>query len=280
MPDLVNFGKGTASDEQDLISHVENFMVGICGWEKIDTVSDTASDKDLVFKSGGKLPERYQDLYCRWRGYSNYIYNYMYTRWVSSGDYDGEIHDSTYSRSPCSSTGFDWWGFGNEDGVWFVWVSGGSYYSAYTGYTKSYLPESEDMRPIANISQLYDSYWFHETRVYMHNVSSDRVGSISGTEYVYKSDLSIYNDLLSYSAPSDRDGNWGHCPILVCREAGGIQKELRGELMHCLAFPGDGLSSEDWITLSGTDYKYFIQRYSDSETTGFGPVLASSGVAW
>ena len=55
------------------------------------------------------------------------------------------------------------------------------------------------------------------------------------------------------------------------------EKELRGELKHSLWFGGDTLASEDWVTISGTAYKYFINKYSADETFGVGPVLTTSG---
>lgn len=280
MPDLINFGKGTASDEQDLIVQFTNFVVGICGWEEIDRITDTSSDRDYVFKSRGTQPDRFADLYMRWRGYSNYIYTGMYTRYASSSDYDSYVHNSSYNRSQCSSTDFGWWGFGDEDGVWLVWVSGGYYYSAFTGYLNTYFSDADYSQCACCVGQSQYYTWFNSNRLLAYHPVYDRGASASGTGAALITSVNTYNYLLTYHEPSDRDGtDQGHWPIIMY-DASGDTVSLVGELRHCLAFSGNSFSSEDWYTISGTNHKYFIKKYGNNSTTGFGPVLASSGTSW
>jgi hypothetical protein len=121
----------------------------------------------------------------------------------------------------------------------------------------------------------------------MQNFMFDYVPSLSGTGgtggWGYLSHKDAYTYMLQYNAPSDRDGSWGYCPIVIFNSSStNAAENVRGELRHCVYIPGTGLSNGDWVSISGTEYKYFIQKYSTevAETIGLGPVLVSSGTEW
>ena len=61
---------GTATDEQDLVGKLDTFLTSVVGtWTKIDTVTDDASTKDLVFSSVGD--GQHETIYLRFKGNSD-----------------------------------------------------------------------------------------------------------------------------------------------------------------------------------------------------------------
>jgi hypothetical protein len=284
MTNLVEFGKGTATSEQDLLVQLHHFIVSKCGWELFAVYSDTSSYKDYIYYSEGTIPGRYKHMYARWVGFDNKLYNTMHTLWKTSpGDSDGELYNADYSLIPADQSSMDWWAFGDLDGIWVVLKNGSSYYSSYNGLLDTYYPPEVDDVPFCNIGQVAADRWYTGNRILMYNRVLDPWGTAaSGTARRYLSSNDIYTNTLQYHDPSDRDGtDQGHMPIVVGMfDYSSYAHEVRGELKHTLWFPGTNLSNEDWYTISGTNYKYFITSYSANNTQGYGPVLATSGTDW
>lgn len=281
MPNIIEFGKNSATSEQEVLLQFDSFLVSICGWERIDIVTDTVTDRDYVYYSQGTEAGKYRDLYVRLRAYANYIDVYGYSWWGSSSNNSGELYDSSYTRIPVNGTAFDWYGFGDKDGFWLVVDDGSYYYSLFGGYFDTYYDASFDSLPTCVIGNIYNSYWYTDSRVYGYGAADNLSPNVSGTSRKYVTYVNIYNDMLLHSSPSDRDGTeYGHCPFVMYCTDNVSGYEVRGELRHVLWFSGAGLTSGDWYTISGTNYKYFIKRYSDDHTEGFGPIDTASGTQW
>lgn len=265
---MVYYTSGTAVTEQDIVGAIETFLTTtIGGWVKIGTITDASSDKDLVFYSKGSVPGRYQDIYMRWRGYSDYIYTYGYSLWVSAVTYSDEIHDASYTRMPVGGTNMEYWLFGTRDWLWVVVKnsSDSALYSCYGGYILTYYSASDDTLPIAVVGQTASSYSFANNRCYMY------APVVSGTVSIYKCSATESSNLLTYGDPNTRDGSQAHVPLVLYNATEGY-KELRGELEGSVRFSGATLSSEDWVVISGTGHKFFVQRYDDNTCFGFGPI--------
>jgi len=274
MPNLIEYITGSATTEQDLILALEDFMVNVLtGWTLIDKNTDTSSDRDYVFYSQGTEVGKYRDLYIRWRGYNNDIQIYGYQRWASSGDYDAQLNQSSYGIINCGTGPFTYWIFGDADGVWLVVKSGSDYYHGFGGYLVSYYCEDVDDLPTCIVGQYSTSYFFDSSSVYAYGPPAAGSGVV--TSYITHKDL--YTNYLTYGGPNQRDGSVAHVPVVLIHSANVLETEVRGELRHALWFSGASLASEDWVTISGTNYKYFIKKYADDETVGFGPIPTTSG---
>lgn len=260
---------GTVADEQELVGSLDTFLTSVIGtWTKIDTVTDTASDKDLVFHSPGN--GQYRDIYLRFRGTGNYVYIYGYSLWIDSGTYDGELHNSLYTRVATGSNSINYWFFGDIDYVWVVVqdVVTGTYCSGHGGLIDSYYDAADDDYPLVVIGCAADYYPLTSTnRAYMYSALS------SGTAVNHIA-YNTHTSLLAYGDPSDRDSNIeAHTPFIMYNTIAG-HKEIRGELKGALYFSGTSFNSADWTTVSGTDMMYFIRKYSVTLCEAFGPTVS------
>lgn len=263
------YSRGTAADEQELVGEIETFLTSTIGtWVKIDTVTDDAATKDLVFRSPGS--GQYRDIYLRLKGNSNYVYLYGYSYWGSSIDYDGEISSSSYLRVATGSSDIDYWLFGDIDYIWIIAkdTGAGTYCSGYGGLIDSYYDQDEDDLPLAIVGCANHIYSLtSNTRIYMYSAL------VSGTKVLHYA-ADTHSGLLEYGDPSDRNNNVeAHTPFIIYNNQAG-HKEIRGELKGAIYISGASFSSENWITISGTNSDYFIKKYSDSNCEGFGPTVS------
>ncbi len=259
---------GTATDEQDLVGQLDTFLTSTIGtWVKIDTVTDDATTKDLVFRSPGGGD--YRQIYLRFRGNSNYVYIYGYSGWISSGDNDGELYSSIYTRVGTGSGSINYWFFGDINYVWIVLEdSGGNYTAGHGGLLDSYHSPTEDDLPLAVVGCVNNTYSMTGTnRTYMYSALA------SGTNIMHKA-YNTHTPLLAYGDPSDRNAAVeAHTPFIIYNDVVG-HKEVRGELRGALYFSGTSFSSGDWVTISGTDMRYFVRSISATNCEAFGPTVS------
>lgn len=265
---MVYYATGTATTEQDIVDAIDTFLTSTIGsWTLLDTVTDDAGDNDRVYFSRGSVPGRYQDLYIRWRATSNNIYVYGYSLWVDSGTYSDEVYNASYTVMPVGGSNMEYHLFGTADYLWVVVKnsSNGYYYSCFGGYILSYYEDEDDTLPLAIIGQANSSYDYSGNRCIMY------YPVVSGSSGIYKSHRDAYTYLLTYGDPNARDGSQASLPFVMYCDTSGY-KEVRGELPGTLRFSGATLSSADWVVMSGTNYKFFIQQYDSDSCFGYGPV--------
>ena len=107
--------------EQDTLNHLDAFITGALGWQRLDTFQASASDTSLVWFSEGEVSGKYAPIYFRAQAVSNTLRFSAYTFWdqVTHTGND-EIANSTEIKVT-NSTGADEYVFaGNKD---FVFVS-------------------------------------------------------------------------------------------------------------------------------------------------------------
>lgn len=265
---MVYYTSGTAATEQDVITAIDTFLTStIGGWVRLDTVTDTASDRDYVFFSRGETPGKYQDLYIRWRGYNNLIYVFGYSLWINSSTYSDQIHDTTYSRGNPGSGTVKYWLFGTKDWLWVLFQNAAeaSYYQLFGGYIDSYYTPEQDPLPLAIIGHYTYTYYFDNNRIRMY------VPMASGVSEFYTMVNDHQTTLLANGAPNARDGSVAHYPVLVTQRATASYYEVRGELPGIVHVRGDTLASEQWVTVSGTSSQFFVTKYSTTVCCMFGP---------
>ena len=98
--------------------------------------------------------------------------------------------------------------------------------------------------------------------------------TVSGTNVTGRCLSTVHSSVLAYADPNDRNAGRAQLPFIVYSTTAG-HTEIRGELRGVVQFSGVDLDNKDWVTISGTDYKFFIRRYSDSVCEGYGPVHIS-----
>lgn len=109
---VANYSTGYASDEQNYVLAMDDFLVNHVGWYRIDTISDTASNRDYVWTSDGE-PDWSDNSFpriIRIRAQSNFVYFYTYETYTNSSTYTGQIHNATYSMAQDMTTGI-WYTF-------------------------------------------------------------------------------------------------------------------------------------------------------------------------
>ena len=264
---MVYYSAGTATTEQDLIVAIDTFLTSTIGsWSRIGTITDTSSDKDYVYKVAGPgTPGQYRDIFVCWGGDSNTLYVYGYSAWYSAASYSDQLYSTTYAATGASA--IKYWFFGDSTYLWVVIKNGDDnyYYSCFGGFIDSYYSYTYDPLPLAVVGQTSYATGLQEAgRTQMYSAT------VSGSNVNYLVDHA-QTDFLAYGDPNVRDNSQAHYPLILYSTTAG-SKEIRGEFPGAVKFSGDTLVSEDWVVVSGTDYKFFIRRYSTDDCEGYGPV--------
>lgn len=170
--DIYEYNYGTCDTEQDFITEVSSFMVStLGGWEIIDTISDTSTNRDYVWKSPGEDPSNYRDIYVRMRGENNNIYLYGYGLWESTTAYWQELYNASYTFVPTWTSGLRYWMYGNKDFICFItlYYVGGTTRVGYLGLIESSYVPTDDPYPLLCRGQSQDYYTWHSSNYqYMH----------------------------------------------------------------------------------------------------------------
>lgn len=171
--EIYSYDYGLAQTEQDFVTAVDTFLTVTIGtWERVDTVSDTGSNRDYVWKSVGSDPDNYDDIFIRLRGESNNIYTYAYGSWTGAGGTGYELYEASYSYLPTGGYATRYWMWGDENFIGFTILNGssGTTHTGYLGLIEStYVPETDPL-PLLNKGHSVDNYTWHTSgRQYMHS---------------------------------------------------------------------------------------------------------------
>lgn len=280
MAQTLTIVSGTATDEQNLVDEIDLFLVGTIGWTKEDTITDTASDKDIVLSSVGES-ESYDKLYIRVRGTTSHVRFYAYSDWDSSSSTGtDEIFDSTETRIEAGST-LDYWIAADKDVVHIISsVSPDTYHGGF-GYWKTYYDYVDDPKPFFVFGQdLASDNFDDEDRLWSYGVGSfgsSYITSLSGTQRAYRAS---HNADVDYANPQSRTGEPRLFEPVFYHEGVGLS-EIRGEVWGLYLIGGSNHSVGDILTISGSldqNGDYLIMRYDNSQAWAIGPVVASGTV--
>lgn len=170
--DIYEYDYGTCQTEQDFATALNTFLVTTIGdWELYDTVSDTSSNRDYVWKSPGEDPDNYREIFIRVRTQSDNIYSYGYGSWTSAAVYGQELHSFIYSYTSTNAKAFKYWMYGNKDFVCFTILNSndGYTYTSYLGLIESsYVPEDDPYPLLARGHRTSDHTWHASGYNYMH----------------------------------------------------------------------------------------------------------------
>lgn len=277
--EVYRYRTGVVSTEQDLVTEMDTFLTSyIGGWTRVETISDTASDRDYAWSSEG---EDYRDtgvpgadpIVIRARGNSNYIYQYTYGTYNSSVDNTFEIYNSTYTRTYTGTDAFRYWMFGNKNFICYILEdTPGTPLVSYLGLIDSFYIDETDPLPIANRAQYQSSYQLigGNTRCAMHNVST------SGLNYYEAMDW--YTTTLTHDL-ANRSSNVIMLPVLLrCDDASSAPDyECRGSFYGIYHASGRRLGNPSVITTASGVFMAFKISNSDSYCNVYGPVASGIG---
>lgn len=270
--EIYEYNYGTCATEQDFITEISSFMVStIGGWEVLDTISDTTTNRDYVWKSSGENPTDYQDIYVRMRGESNNVYVYGYGLWESASAYWQELYNVTYSYVPTYSLGLRYWMYGNRDFVCFTILNYGDGlpYTGYLGLVESsYVPE-DDPYPILCRGQKTSYYTWHSSNYqYMHApvASGTQRYHACNWDTLLDADIGLREIKLLFLPP-------------VLLNAAASNNEVRGRPYGVYQVSGNRAPSMAPITTASGVFLCFrdgTTSYSD-RTYAYGPVASGIG---
>ncbi len=267
--DIYTYNYGTAATEQDFITDINTFLTVTIGeWELYDTVSDTASDRDYVWKSAGEDPDNYREIYIRMRAESNNVYVYGYGSWTSDSVYGQELYNASYSYLPTNGYAFRYWMFGNKDFVCFTILNSTTGYT-HTGYLglieSSYTPDIDPYPILCRGHRTHYYTWHTSNYQYMHAP----VASGSQQYFSYNWDTTLDYDL------GIRESKLLFMPV-VLRNSTASNNEVRGRPYGVYQVQDGRAPKIAPITSASGVFLCFrdgSQSYTD-RTYAYGPVAA------
>lgn len=285
--------------EQDTLEHLDSFMTGALGWQRIATWDDAVDNHSRVWFSQGEEPGKYAPIYFRVKAISNTLEFFAYTFFdptILSGN--DSISNSTEIRVP-NSTGADEYVFcGNRD---FVFVSimldsNGANHLGGGGYWDTFYTPQQDPYPMLVFGQNSAVDTFENTarvRSYAYDPEGflEPVATYSGANVVYIAQ--DRNFLTSVAAPNKRDNRH----LMLKQDfytqrsrtdgdiPGMIAHEQRGEIPGLYQFHGSYFAAHERVVASGISVgdgvtgnevgqgDWVVIRSSATNTYAIGPVV-------
>jgi len=265
-------------DEQQAVERLYFFLTSSVGWQLVQDVSDTGTDRDVVLSSSGE-PEVPNGLtrYIRLRGTGNSIKLYTYETFSNISSFTGELSDSTYGliNTEADSQGFSLTAVADlERVVIHVETYDGVRYLGYVGRINSYYSVYDFRYP--NLvkgcqSTTYDWYYSAAER-------NSWMLSSSGTVDHYYSMEPANSTSLTAGLASDRNGSFFlAAPVLIHPQAHQDLSEVVGEPRGIYRISEEVAQNQMLLDIGGSVY---VVLGANSKFWAVGPVTSSgTGVA-
>ena len=248
----------TAENEQQAVSRLTSFLVDTVGWSVAQDVTNTATDRDVVFSSSGEpgVPNGFTR-YIRLRGVSNSIFLYTYEQFTTISVNTGELSDASYGKLLVGgdTQGFFLMAVADLERVVLLSESfDGVRRQAYVGRIKSYYNQQQHSYPNLIKGGEDAAYtWYYNI--------NDRNAWMIGTEGLkahYFAIEPLNNSGLLAGQSSDRDGSMIlAAPVLVRNDPDPALGELVGEPRGVFRAPVETTSHTTFIKLKGEVYVVF-----------------------
>lgn len=269
----VGFLSVAVADEQAAAEQLRLFLVDTIGWGVAEDVTDTATDRDVVFMSTGEGDSANGfTRYIRIRGTGNALVLYTYETFISTLSNTGEVSDATYGlvTVPDDGRGFLLQAVADlERVVLHVETYAGTRYMGYVGRIKSYSTASQ--RPYPNLvkgGQSTSYGWYYsalERNSWMRGADS--------TQAHYYAVEPVNATGLNAGGPNDRNGDvFLSAPVIVRADADTSKSELAGEPRGVYRLPGGVAQHNAFFTIDMDTYVVFE---TNSEMMAVGPVTVS-----
>jgi hypothetical protein len=266
---VANYIRITASDEQDAITKIDDFLVNHVGWYREDTIADSASDKDYVWVSDGE-PERADNpnpRYIRIRGWSNSIRAYAYATYIDSGTYTEEIFNSTYTLLPNQTSNIVLLVIADKERVVISSdVTAGRYQALYVGRLNPIFTAAVDPYPnMCRGNQSTFSQWGGTNAADLAYAYSPQ-----GTLRTYR--ISDFQTLADSGAPNPRNGQYTAINPLVYSLQSSSDYDVRGYARGVYQVSNSVINAS-YITLASGTHMIFRPGYTTSSLNfAFGPL--------
>jgi len=264
---------GTAvKDEQQAVDRLSIFLLGL-GWSIAQDVTDTGSDRDIVFSSPGE-PDVPNGLtrYIRLRGTSNAIALHTYETFVDTGTNTGEVTDATYGKitTEGDAQGFSLMAVADLERVVIqVETYNEVRYIGYVGRINSYYTAQQFNQPNlvkGGQATTYDWYYSAAER-------NSWMRAPEGTQAHYYAIEPVDSTGLTAGQTSDRNGSmFLSAPVLVRVDADTNKSELVGEPRGVYRLSPEVSQNQMFLTIDEDTYVVFN---SNSKSWAVGPVAVS-----
>lgn len=278
---------GTYTDEQDLLSELDFFIVNtIGGWTRVKTIADTATDKNIAYYSDGSVPGDYDRFWLRIQAASNQLRFYGMSYFDAGSETGSDTFGGTNQQTPLtvSTSSGIYWLAANEDSVHVLIERSSDSLSLHGGFGlfSTYHTSSLDPKPFYVFGQASLDSTFVDNRLQAYGPrswGSDYNTTFSGTIRNYNA---AHPTHLQYGAPNPRSGYLKLVEPVFYAAATFGALEVRGEVSGLYMCGGLGATTGAVVevnfmapTVSGM---YLMHRHSDTYTWAIGPVTVSGGV--
>lgn len=261
-------------DEQAAVGRLKAFLVDVVGWVVAEDVTDTASDRDIVFQSEGESGSgNTYTRYIRLRGTSDGIALYTYETFTDVSTNTGEVNDATYGllNTEADTQGFFLIAVADlERVVLHVETYNGVRYMAYAGRINSYYTVAQHNYP--NLVKgcqavAYDWYYSAEER------NCWMVGP-EGAQKHYFAIEPLAGTNIDTVQVSDRNGKLSLAAPVLVHDGDAGNSELVGEPRGVFRVP-DIVSSHNmflsinnrlYVVLESNDIKWAVGPISELGT--------------
>jgi hypothetical protein len=269
--ELYSYKYGLATTEQNLLLALDDFLTVDLNWTKIDTITDTTSDRNYVWRSNGSRTWKNaggEPITIHVRAYNDEWICAGYRTYINSTTYTFQLYNNPNTHVDLSESVLRYWFYGNDDFVCCLIhdPTTGEPVVAYLGLIRSYYDAGRDDYPMLIKGSRYQYYsWYDNENAYMHNCTT------SGAQ-TFES-VSWWN-FLQYEQRV-RHGCHLMMPLVLVNQNSSNQ-EMRGEPYGVYQVNGDLLPMYGAISTASGVYLTIKFDSQGSECNAFGPV--ASGV--
>lgn len=241
---------GIYTNEQQLLGSVDTFILGeLEGWEKVDTRTDTSTDKDLVYYNDGD--GTYDRNWIRLQATSNQLRFYMYSNYdPSTGIGSDQVFHSTFNQMPTGTGSGDYWLIGNRDAV-YISISHSTRHMGGFGTWKTYYTPDWDPKPFYIFGDPYSTTFLADPRCRSYGAYSWGKGYVSTWSGTSRDHWASHTPEIRYSGFQARSGQ-PHLFASAHFHDGNFQlAEVRGEMPGNYLGPAATYSHGSLVTISG-----------------------------
>lgn len=274
---------GVYTDEQDLASKLDTFMITtISGWNQIEIITNTATDRDTAYYGIGSTPGEYDRSYVRVRGTGDELRFSVASNYNASTNTFSDLVTSADTELPAGTTSGNYWFIGNADSVYVTIMHPGPGFSKHFGgfgTWLTYYDKEYDPKPHYAFGHQTSSETFESDRCKSYSPGSwgksaeKSPSTSSGTSQIY---LAEHSADIEEASPQVRT-NQPYLFEAVFYHATNLDtSEVRGEMPGLYMIGGQPYTHGNVVTISGIGTisgKYFIHKQSNSACWAIGKIF-------
>jgi len=278
---------GIYTDEQHLLAELDFFLTQtVTGWSQAKVLSDTVTDKNIVYYTDGSDVSFYDRFWVRIQAINDELWFTGMSSFDTTSDteYDPFGGNSNSYMLKAGTASGTYWFMANKDAVHIVVDHlDGNYRHGGFGHWLSYFNRFEDPKPFYVFGQTLQGQTFSSASWRLVSYGPRSWGTSysatsSGVERVYES---LHPTDVQYGTPNPRSGEPKLLEPVFYTDSSFPYFEVRGEVPGLYLCGGYGHSFSELVTISGTlgttSGTYFWYKDTDSVCWAIGPVTISGG---